>query len=534
MKKTFNIVGRSSWLSLAQMELFSQKVKARFPEVSLNIILKETKGDQNQSTPLHKIEGKDFFTKDIQAILRSGEADFAIHSMKDVSGDAFFEQSTYVVFDRNTLQDVAIFKEDIVEKIKKGKKIILGTSSPRRVEMATTFLKKALPSFSEHPIEIEAISIRGNVNVRLEKLETEPYDGIILAAAGLNRLLEFEPSKATIQQRLEHKKIMVLPLFECPPAAGQGAIVAETNQDNAAANFILQTIKNQLLNDAVNAERVVAEKYGFGCSQAFGTFHLDLEKASFTYSAGRSPSLTLPEGEKINPTLTLSEEEGSFVEWQFDKKLSDFVKNKSKILRWFNTAEYMKVFFNYNFTLLSSNTSSVQKPASVLNEVNNIFIASHKAIFNPEILKKHRIWAAGTRTWYELAKQGFWVDGCADGLGLENLMTTLESPLINLKKEQITILTNTESAKNWQAEGWDAIGVYTLVPTYSERLIAAFEKADAIFWTSFQQYNFYKKYLKKDVLHACPAGKTATMLQKEGIEPVIFPTIRAFKFFLGE
>jgi uroporphyrinogen-III synthase len=71
--------------------------------------------------------------------------------------------------------------------------------------------------------------------------------------------------------------------------------------------------------------------------------------------------------------------------------------------------------------------------------------------------------------------------------------------------------------------------MYELIPKYSEDLIAQFQNADAIFWTSFQQYVFYKKYLKAKVLHVCPAGKTADLLQKEGIEPVIFPTIRAFK-----
>ncbi len=525
MKKKFNIVGRSSWLSIAQIELFSQRVKAHFPDVELNVIIRETKGDKIQSTPLHKIEGKDFFTKDIQALLRSGEADFAIHSMKDVSGDAFFEQSNYSIFDRNDLRDVAIFNPNIEEKLRNNQKIIIGTSSPRRASMATAFLKKSLPQFVGNQIDIEAIPIRGNVNSRLEKLENEPYDGIILAAAGLNRLLQYEPSKATIERLLSDKKKMLLPLFECPPATGQGAIVAETNQDNSAANFILQIIQNQQLSNAMKAERAVAEKHGFGCSQAFGTFHLDLKKVSFTYSAGRSPTLTLPEGEGKSPTLTLPEGEGSFVEWQFDKKLSDFIKNKKHTLRWFNTAEYMKDFFNYNF--IDADAGRVQNPASVGKL--GAFISSHKAISNPEILKNHRVWAAGTRTWYELAKKGIWVEGCADGLGLENILSTLQSPLVGLKKEQITIFTNTESTKNWQTEGWNAQGMYELLPKHSEDIAQQLQEADAVFWTSFQQYSFYKKYLKKNVIHACPAGKTAVLLEKESIEPVVFPSIKAFK-----
>jgi hydroxymethylbilane synthase len=530
LKKEYNIVGRASWLSQAQIELFSQKVKAAFPDVTLNVLIQETKGDKIQSTPLHKIEGKDFFTKDIQDILRSGEADFAIHSMKDVSGDAFFEQSHYVVFDRDDLRDVAIFNPTIIEKLQRGEKIIIGTSSPRRASMATVFLQKALPFFSDKKTEIEAISIRGNVNVRLEKLEKENYDGIILAAAGLNRLLNFEVSKKAIQAHLADKKIMLLPLFECPPAAGQGAIVAETNEGNFDAIKILQTIESQQFTKAIQAERAVAEKHGFGCSQAFGTFHLDLKNTNFTYASGKNK-----EGEdfvEYSPILTFPM---SAVRHQAQGMRREGIPTEQ--LNLLNTADYMKDFFSYHFP----NVVEVLSLDDV--QENAFFIASHKIfpnagrVQNPASVSRkdiNRIWAAGTRTWYELAKQGVWVEGCADGLGLENLISTLESPLIGLKKDQITILTNTESAKNWQSEGRKAIGMYELIPKYSEDLIAQFQNAEAIFWTSFQQYVFYKKYLKAKVLHVCPAGKTADLLQKEGIEPVIFPTIRAFKTAMSE
>jgi hydroxymethylbilane synthase len=112
MRKEFNIVCRGSWLSLAQVELFCQKVTAHFPNLVLHPIIKETKGDREQSTPLHLVEGKDFFTAEIQEDLRNGIADFAVHSMKDVSGDAFFENSFYRIIDRNDIRDIAIFKED--------------------------------------------------------------------------------------------------------------------------------------------------------------------------------------------------------------------------------------------------------------------------------------------------------------------------------------------------------------------------------------------------------------------------------------
>jgi hydroxymethylbilane synthase len=502
MKKIFNIVGRSSWLSMAQIALFSQRVKAVFPDVELNVIIEETKGDKIQSTPLHKIEGKDFFTKEIQDKLRSGEADFAIHSMKDVSGDVFFEQSHYVIFDRNDPRDVAIFNPDIIEKIKRQEKIIIGTSSPRRAAMASTFLTKALPNDTTQKVQIKAVPIRGNVNARLGKLENEPYDGIILAAAGLNRLLEYEPSQVSIKRLLQNKKLMVLPMFECPPAAGQGAIVAETNKDNIDAIKILQLIENQQLTNAVKAERNIAEKHGFGCSQAFGTFHLDLEHTSFTYSAGQNKA------------------QEKFVEWDFEvqNKAIDIGK-----INWLNTADYMKDFFDYRY----------EKEDSFLkNKKKGIFIASHKVVFSTSIVEKiaqHRVWAAGTRSWFELAKKGIWVEGCADGLGLENIVSTLESPLIDLKKEEWNILTNTESSKNWQDKGWYSEGAYTLIPKNKATVLEAIQAAEAIFWTSYQQYKAYKYLITKPIVHGCPSGNTANRLRAEGLNVLIFPTIKAFK-----
>ena len=100
-------------------------------------------------------------------------------------------QNKFAVVDRDDTRDVAIFNNDIEEKIKRGETIIIGTCSPRREEMATVFLQKALPQLSTE-IKIETKAIRGNVETRLRKLNSGEYDATILATAGLNRLLRSE------------------------------------------------------------------------------------------------------------------------------------------------------------------------------------------------------------------------------------------------------------------------------------------------------------------------------------------------------
>jgi hydroxymethylbilane synthase len=500
LKSTFIIACRGSWLSLAQAQLFITKATAQYPSYTFTLKIIETSGDKEQSKPLHLVEGQDFFTKEIQDCLKNNEADFAIHSMKDVSSIHFFKDGHFAIFDRAILQDVAIFNPTVINKIKNGAQIVIGTSSPRRSNMATNFLQKALPVLSSHTINVVAQSIRGNVDTRLQKLHDEQYDGIILAAAGLHRLLQYEPSAKKIGDLLKDKKLMLLPLFNCPPAAGQGAIVAETNSNNTQAIQILNAINNEQLLNAISKERVYATKYGYGCSQQFGVFHLDTPTISFTYAAGKNDT------------------QNTFTEWDF--KTTVDLNNK----KLFASTDYMKNFFLYK------NLDDVL-PTSNLNTV---FISSHKAIHSKKIIESllsKNIWAAGTRTWYELAKMGLWVQGCADGLGFNFLKNIFTSPLININSNSVEIITNTSSKAHWIKDGIAAIGTYQLVNNISTEIQTNVADSDVIFWTSFQQYQLCKPFIKQEVLHACPAGKTATLLIAAGLQPIIFPTIKAFNYW---
>jgi hydroxymethylbilane synthase len=495
--RCFSLVCRGSWLSLAQAEIFKARVKQFFPAITINVIVRDTAGDQNQSTPLHLVEGKDFFTKDIQQSLRNGEADFALHSMKDVSSADFFSNSSYAIISRDMLQDMAVFNENVTHKISKGETLIIGTSSPRRSNMAIDFLQKALPQCHHKTAIIEAKPVRGNVDIRLQRLNDGEYDGLILAAAGLNRLLRYQASAETVKTLLSGKKTMLLPLFECPPAAGQGAIVAETDPANHEAVALLRAIEDRALTTAIEQERNMAYRYGFGCSQQFGSFYINTSKTAFGYAAGKD--------DKNQP----------FTEWDFNMPL--LTKGKT----FFSATDYMKDFF----------TNSYLDDVQINHQKDIVFVSSHKAIHSNTLaqqLASKTIWAAGTRTWLALAKKGLWVNGCADGLGLGFILPILAAPLFNVQPQDLEVITNSSSALHWQQDGIVATGTYTLNAVNSKLITDAIAIADIIFWTSFQQYEAYSKYIQKPVIHCCPAGKTATLLSQQGIEPVIFPTIKAF------
>lgn len=497
MRKQFNIVCRGSWLSLAQAEIFKKRVQQFYPDVEIEIIIRETAGDRDQSKPLHLVEGRDFFTQDIQDFLKTGAADFAVHSMKDVSSDQFFSESFYALIERDDARDVAIFNSTVIDKLRTGKPVIVGTSSPRRENMATDFLKKALPQYTG-PIKIETIPIRGNVDTRLQKLTNSEYDGIILAVAGLNRLMRFEPSKEKIRFLLQDKKLMFLPLFECPPAPGQGAIVAETTLNNPDAIAILKTINDTKLSDAIAKERTYAKSHGAGCFQQFGAIHLDIENISFTYAGGKN------------------KDQVAFSETNFDISLS--VDDKEI----FSFTDHMKDIFSYKFL----------GDRLIDGSAKGVFVASHKAAHSNTLLsalKEKKVWAAGTKTWFELAKKGIWVEGCADGLGLEFVQPALFGALSGLSKNDVQIITGQQSLQHWANSGWNVTATYELIPNLPQVLADRLRNADIIFWTSFQQYIACKHLLKKDVQHCCASGKTVELFLQEGITPVIFPGIKSFK-----
>lgn len=492
--ETIKLIGRSSRLSLLQIDIVKRKIQSSFPNIIVEVIERSSKGDALQNIPLHTVEGSDFFTQDIFDALATGEADIAVHSLKDMSSEHFFVRNKFAVVNRDDTRDVAIFNNYIVEKIRRGETIIIGTCSPRREEMATVFLKKALPQLNDE-IKIETRSIRGNVETRLRKLNSGDYDATILATAGLNRLLRSKEDAAIINELLADKKLMLLPLIECVPSPCQGAIVAEAHYSNEKVNEVLSKINDPELFADCYSEKKEAVKYGAGCIQKFGVTTLGTKNGKYLYAAGKDSKGT------------------EFVKWD---PLPGLKVNGSL----FSSTDVMKGFFNYEWTNKEIN---LKRPV--------VFIANYKAIQGPELkdMSGKTIFASGTKTWFELSKKGYWVTASADALGFEFLVASLRMPVLSIKAEDILILTHEAAAKRWRGKGYDAVSNYKLLPKNDETIQQSITVADAIFWTSFSQYEFYGNYAKRDAQHLCAGGETAELLKQAGVEPVIFPTIKAFE-----
>ncbi|MET0298434.1 MAG: hypothetical protein ABW036_01690 [Flavitalea sp.] len=347
-------------------------------------------------------------------------------------------------------------------------------------KLVQKFLSRALP-ISLQDLKFEIVT--GNFDQHIE-LFTSGNSQILIAP--LDDLILYD------QDFLGARKYMILPLFECPPALMQGVLALKNVTDERLKEHL-----RQIGEDTTSLQKAIQLSAAYPETQ-HGVIHLDLPLISFTFLNGFNSG-----GQ-------------SFDNWEMPEPPEAWEEK-----RFFASTEFMKDFFRYEYF----------SPADAGGS-EATFVASHKAIHDAALESKLRLvklWAAGTKTWFELAKKDLWVNGSADGIGMETLAEVWSLPGISISKQNLEILTNTESATTWQEEGWNAFGTYELVPSFSTNLKDELSHAEVVFWTSYQQYKEGSQYVSADVIHATPAGKTAQLLA--GKHPFIFPSIRAFNWW---
>lgn len=492
---TDNIIlsGRSSMLSKVQIGKVRDKINAVMPWIKTEENYIDTRGDQLTDIPLHTQEGTDFFTDNLSEALKNKEIDIAVHSLKDLSSEHFFGGTKFAVVDRDEVRDVAIFNEKIADLLRAGEKIRIGTCSFRRESLAGDFLKKVLPAYGQK-INIEILPIRGNIDTRLKKLSEGRYDGIILAFAGINRMLTSVEHREYFKLLLSTKRMMVLPLLDCTPAPCQGAIAAESSPQNERASYILNCINNiELYQDCTN-EKKIASEYGSGCIQKFGVTTVKFGAQTSVYAHGID-------------------------------------SNNNEIDTWYGLKDIRLNISNFDI-INSDELGFVAEKTILVSDIpipsKAVFISHIAAIEMPYIdFSNLRVWTAGIETWIKLAAKNIWVEGCADSLGFNSIFSILNTPLIDIQND-ITVLTNEESAERWTEDNIKAIATYSI--HYKSDLIDKYKLKSArlIFWSCFAHFNHLKEILPAGVLHSCLPGKTAELLRKEGHQPILFPTKKAF------
>lgn len=244
------IVGsRRSKLALTQSQQFIDKLK--FIDPSLDIEIKEivTKGDKIVDKQLSKVGGKGLFVKEIQNELFNKEIDMAIHSLKDVPSMIPDGLTLGCIPDREIPFDAYIAKNHIpLQELSEGS--IVGTSS----------LRRGAQILSKYP-HLKIKWIRGNIDTRLKKLETEDYDAIILAAAGLKRMGWSDNIVTTYLDR----DILL-------PAIGQGALGIECRSDDIELLDLLSKVHNHDVAQCVTAERTFLSEMDGSCQVPIGGY----------------------------------------------------------------------------------------------------------------------------------------------------------------------------------------------------------------------------------------------------------------------
>ncbi|MCX8481501.1 MAG: hydroxymethylbilane synthase [Sediminibacterium sp.] len=491
MKQKIRIVCRDSVLSLYQTNLFIEKVNCLKMDYIFEIIPTKSTGDLQIDKDLSLLEGTDFFTAEIFNQLKNNYADIAIHSLKDMSASHFFSHHAFAVIDRDDYRDIAIFNNNVLDKIENNQPIIIGTCSPRRTNMVADFLKKGLPQ-KNCKIKIQIKPIRGNVESRINKLHNVEYDGIILATAGLNRLLQSHIKEKLIPILIT-KKVMLLPIFTCTPAPCQGAIVVEANPNNKKMVDLLKKINNKKLFDEVYKEKKYAQQIGEGCNQAFGVVTINQHNFSYIYVHGKNSK-------------------------------NECVEN------WYNLPPKPKEVFSTLQSKIKFFTKTYFVDVPIIN-TNSIYVSNFDAIKKIySLMNNKHIFVAGTKSWFKLAKQGYWVNGCADELGYESLHTLFSMPILKMYIYDCTIITNSDAALRWIKKGYNSIATYQIQPTYNKKIINQIKNATAIFWLSYTQYKYYKQFVNNNTTHYCLGGASAFLFKKNKIPITIFPTKKSFLY----
>lgn len=246
--KILRIGTRKSPLALWQANFIKSALEARHSGLNCELVTMSTEGDRILDTPLAKVGGKGLFIKELEQALWDGRADIAVHSMKDVTVDLPEGLHIPVICERELPWDAFV-----------SNKYATFDDLPEGARVGTSSLRRQMQLSSARP-DLEIISLRGNVNTRLAKLDAGDYDAIILAAAGLIRLEMAERISETLSPDVSL------------PAVGQGAVGIECRADDDETLALLLPLDHAPTHARVLAERAMNAALEGGCQVPIAGF----------------------------------------------------------------------------------------------------------------------------------------------------------------------------------------------------------------------------------------------------------------------
>lgn len=241
MSRSLHIGTRSSALAIQQTQIAVDALHAAWPDLSVDVMHIRTTGDRIQDVPLAKIGDKGLFVKEIEEALLDGRIDWAVHSVKDLPSELPNGLSVGTLAARSDPRDALVARHGL-NLATLPENAVIGTSSLRRRAQLLHWRP-----------DLAIVPVRGNVDTRLRKLETDGLDGIVVAAAGLMRM------------GWEGRISDIIPPEISLPAVGQGALGVEMRSDDEEAHTLFQPLTCTATQAAVTAERTFLARLQGGC-----------------------------------------------------------------------------------------------------------------------------------------------------------------------------------------------------------------------------------------------------------------------------
>ncbi len=246
------IATRGSKLALWQAGWIKSEIEKIEPSLKVELNKIRTTGDRILDVPLAQVGGKGLFVKEIEEAMLRGEADLAVHSMKDVPTELPAGLHLSAICRREDPRD-AIITAPAVKSENRNPGVINDINDlPHGARVGTSSLRRICQILNRRP-DLRLAHLRGNVDTRIRKLDEGLFDAIILAAAGVKRLGRADRITA------------ILPPESSLPAIGQGAIGIECRVDDVFTNDLLRSLNHDETSICIRAERAFLERLEGGC-----------------------------------------------------------------------------------------------------------------------------------------------------------------------------------------------------------------------------------------------------------------------------
>ena len=298
------ICTRGSALALAQANFIAASCRTAFPDLGFELKILKTTGDKLQTASMSKpgtTLPKGLFTKELEVALLNGEADLAVHSLKDLPTDLPPGLMLAATPKREDVRDVLIYRAAGQSDLRGFKPDLKLKDFPAGATIATSSTRRKMSLLAARP-DLNIVEIRGNVSTRLQKVaERGELDATVLAFAGMRRLhFEIKPDGTLVGEAVPNGLLAtVLDLDVMLPCVGQGAIGIEIRANDERINKIVERLNHSETFHAVTAERAFLRGMGGGCQSPVGAHgEISGEKISLKAVSFCGTTVKRAEGER--------------------------------------------------------------------------------------------------------------------------------------------------------------------------------------------------------------------------------------------